>query len=121
MGYSNIALQIYYGCEEIESKIVLICVCYLSLIKTFQFLKMILEFSYIVTMLTRVIQEIQVFIMYFIIQVFIISMAFGVVCKIQGDEYRHVGTFWANLIWTFRVSLGDFNFDFGDDMQEGDV
>lgn len=58
--------------------------------------------------------------MYFLIQVLIVSMAFSVCYKNESAEYRHVGSFFANLLFTLRVSLGDFDFEFNENMTKAD-
>lgn len=110
-GFLNIYMQIVVGSFDLNSQLVMILECYLSLAKTFQFMKMVLAFSYIVTMILNVIVSLNNFIVYFLIQVVFFAMTFGVVASHDFGEYKHIGPFWGNCIYAMRLSLGNFNFD----------
>jgi hypothetical protein len=73
-------------------------------------MKIVLAFSYIVTMIINVIINLNNFILYFLIQVVFFGMIFGIVAVHDFNEYREVGPFWGNCIYAMRLSLGDFDF-----------
>ena len=110
MGYANIICQIYVGTWAIYSKVVLIIVVLLCLVKTFFFMRIVQKFSYIVTMITMVISDLQVFMLFFIILIVMFSMIFDVIAPNKSDEYRHIGKYMGNFFTTLRLSLGDFDF-----------
>ena len=109
-GFLNIYYQIMVGPDFLSSQLIIIFECYLSLAKTFQFMKMVLAFSSIVTMIINVFLSLNNFIIYFLVQVVSFAMTFGVVANHSFDEYRHVGPFWGNCIYAMRLSLGNFDF-----------
>jgi hypothetical protein len=109
-GFLNIYFQIYVGSFELESKLIIILECYLSLAKTFQFMKIVLAFSYVVTMIINVIINLNNFILYFLIQVVFFAMTFSVVASHDFNEYKEIGPFWGNIIYALRLSLGNFEF-----------
>lgn len=84
--------------------------CYLSLAKTFQFMKIVLSFSYIVTMIINVFISLGNFILYYLIQIVFFSMTFGVIARHDFNEYRHIGPFWGNMMFSMRLSFGNFEF-----------
>ena len=110
MGYANIMCQVMVGTWDIKSKVVLIVVVILCLIKTFFFMRIVQKFSYIVTMITMVISDLQVFMLFFIILIVMFSMIFDVIAPNKSDEYRHIGKYMGNFFTTLRLSLGDFDF-----------
>lgn len=110
-GYLNIYFQIKVGPDHLSAQLIMIFECLLSLVKMFQFMKMVLAFSSIVTMIINVFLTLNNFILYFLIQVVSFAMTFAVVAKFDFGEYRHIGPFWGNIIYSMRLSLG--NFDFG--------
>jgi len=78
--------------------------------KMFFFMRIIEQFSYIVTMITMVINDLQVFMLFFMILIIMFSMIFDVISKNEAPEYRHVGYYAGNVFTTLRLSLGDFDF-----------
>ena len=88
--------------------------------------------SQIVTMLQRVMYDLRIFIIFYMIVIFLFSLVFCVIGsgnkEIPGvfkdmvdgleidegypnSEYSFIGMFWGNIIYTLRASVGDFNFD----------
>ena len=80
-GFLNIYYQIKVGPDVLSSQLILIFECYLSLAKTFQFMKMVLAFSSIVTMIINVFLNLNNFVLYFLIQVVCFAMTFGIVAR----------------------------------------
>lgn len=110
LGYYNIYSQINVGTWELQSKIVMIFVTIVCLIKTFFFMRIVKSFSYIVTMIINVIIDLEVFMLFFIILIVMFSMIFDVIAPNPADEYKYVGLYWGNVLTTLRLSLGDFDF-----------
>jgi len=112
LGYYNIHIQ---GKNDytwsLEAKVVMIIVVVTCLVKTFLFMRIVKTFSYIVTMIISVIIELRIFIMFFIIIVLFFSLVFSVLSKRETGEYRYIGPFLSNFLYTLRLSLGDFDFE----------
>ena len=68
------------------------------------------SFSYIVTMMINVVKDLVVFLLFFSVLVFMFSLIFDVIAKNDAAEYHNVPAFVGNLLTTFRLSLGDFDF-----------
>lgn len=79
--------------------------------KTFFFLRIIMSYSYIVTMIVNVVKDLRVFILFFSILMVMFSAVFDVIAKAEADEYSKITPFFGNFFLTIRLSLGDFNFD----------
>jgi hypothetical protein len=118
LGYYNIYCQINIGTWELTSKITMIFVTIVCLIKTFFFMRIVKSFSYIVTMIINVIIDLKVFMLFFLILILMFSMIFDVIAPNPAAEYKYVGLYWGNVLTTLRLSLGDF--DFGVLEQEGE-
>ena len=110
LGYYNCFLQWQGGTWELQAKVCFIFVILIGLIKTFFFMRIIMSFSYIVTMIIRVIVDLKVFLLFFIILIVMFSAIFDVIAKNDADEYQHLGPFMGNVMTTLRLSLGDFDF-----------
>lgn len=110
LGYYNIYCQINVGTWELTSKIVMIFVTIVCLIKTFFFMRIVKSFSYIVTMIINVIMDLKVFMLFFLILIIMFSMIFDVIAPNPAKEYDYVGLYWGNVLTTLRLSLGDFDF-----------
>lgn len=88
--------------------------------------------SQIVTMLQKVMFDLRIFIIFYMIVVFLFSLIFCVLgignplivgefrdfvdALPEGEaypysEYSYIGMFWGNIIYVLRASVGDFNFD----------
>ena len=67
-----------------------------------------MEFSYIVTMIVNVMRDLRVFMLFFSILVLMLSIIFDVIGRNTSPEYTSVGYFWASILTTLRLSLGDF-------------
>jgi hypothetical protein len=116
----------------------MILIILLSIVKTFFFLRIFGSLSYIVTMLTNVIYDLRVFFIFYMSLIFLFSLIFGVLgignYKVPSDftefldelpddfesmrggdtpneQYKNIGPFVANILYTFRASLGDFDAD----------
>ena len=98
------------GTWELPSKITMIIVTVVCLLKTFFFMRIVKSFSYIVTMIISVVADLRVFMLFFFILILMFSMIFNVIAPNPADEYTHVGLFWGNVLTTLRLSLGDFDF-----------
>ena len=81
-----------------------------SLMKQFFYMRIMKAYSYIVTMMTNVIKDLVVFMVFFFILVFMFSMIFDVIAKNDAPEYLMISPFFANILTTLRLALGDFDF-----------
>jgi hypothetical protein len=109
-----------------------------SVLKTFFFLRISSELSFLVTMITQVAYDLRIFFCFYVMLIFLFSLIFGVLgignehidsdyteflnelpetweVDVGGDppneQYHMIGPFLGNLIYTFRTSLGDFDTD----------
>ena len=110
LGYTNIYFQAKTGTWELWSKITMIFVILICLMKTFFFMRIVMSFSYIVTMILNVVYDLQVFLLFFTVLIIMFSAVFDVIAKNEAKEYRHLGPFMGNVMTTLRLSLGDFDF-----------
>jgi hypothetical protein len=131
-GFINIAQQYQSNSNNFNNKLVQIIIILLAIIKTFFFLRVIQSMSKIVTMLQKVMYDLRIFIIFYMIVVFLFSLVFCVLgignSRTQGQfrdyvrslppgssypesEYMYIGMFWGNIIYVLRASVGDFNFD----------
>lgn len=79
--------------------------------KTFDFMKIVLQFSYVVTMIERVVKDLKSFLFFYTILIFQLSMILDVILMSNPDpNYESVGPFIGNVLATMRISLGDFDF-----------
>jgi hypothetical protein len=87
LGFYNVKCQWSYGTWELQSKIVMIIVILVCLMKTFFFMRIVMSFSYIVTMIINVVYDLQVFLLFFTILVIMFSAVFDVIAKNDAVEY----------------------------------
>lgn len=111
MGFVNIACQHYLDPTQAWAKLVIIIVIMTCLIKQFFFMRVIMSFSYIVTMITSVIRDLSVFLTFYFVLIVSFSMVFNIISINEQDEYKVVGSAIGNILMTMRLSLADFNFD----------
>jgi len=90
----------------------MILIILILLIKTFFFMRIISQFSYIVTMIISVVFDLKVFLLFFSILIVMFSMIFDVINRNEALEYRKMNHFTRNVLTTLRLSLGDFSPDF---------
>lgn len=88
----------------------MIITIFTCLIKTFFYMRVVKEFSFIVTMLVNVIKDLIVFMVFFSILVLMFSLVFDVVSVNHAKEYSHITPFLGNIFTTLRLALGDFDF-----------
>ena len=111
-GYMSIVFQIGdNGTWNIWSKIVMIVTILTTLIKTLFFMKIFTNFSYIVTMIIGVVIDLKIFLIFFAILITMFSMIFNVITRNEAQEYKKIGYLMGNFFATFRLALGDFDFD----------
>ena len=80
-GVWSIYCQDNLGTWDITSKIVLILLIAISLLKTIIYLKIFKSFSYIVTMIISVVFDLRYFVTFFVILITFFSMLFNVVAR----------------------------------------
>lgn len=111
LGFYNIYRQYHGHTLDVQTKIVFITLVFLVLLKTFFFLRIIMSFSYIVTMIVNVVADLRVFLTFFAILILMFSAVFDIIAKASEDEYKKINPFFGNLFLTLRLSLNDFSFD----------
>jgi len=110
-GFLNIYMQtMENGTWNIWSKIVMIIIIFTCLLKTFFFMKIFQSYSYIVTMITNVVIDLKVFLIFFFVLIVMFSMIFDVISRNEAAEYQKIGYWFGNFFTTLRLSLGDFDF-----------
>lgn len=117
LGYLNIYMQLYVGTWDLGSKVVMIATVFVTMFKTFEYLRVVSTFSYIVTMIRAVLYDLRVFIVFFVIVIISFSEVLDCFGRNTSEEYEKIGPAWANIFATLRLSLGDFDFSLID-MQE---
>ena len=75
----NLVLIQFYSPFAIQCKILMLIVIFTSIVKTFFFLRIFSNLSYIVTMLVGVIRDLRVMFMFFVILIFMYSNGFAVI------------------------------------------
>lgn len=123
------------------SQILMIIVTMLLLIKTFFFLRIFKSLSFLVTMVKQVIYDLKVFMLFFILLIFMFAIVMSILDiqqykysdnkgirdilllpSFSGQEYLKINRFIANMIFVYRISLGDYDFGAStvlDDLQNG--
>lgn len=126
---ANIVLQLYLGPFHIVSKILMCFIVLLLISKTFFFLRIFPVLTPIVVMITNVIYDLRIFLLFYLILIALFCQIFAVLGlgnqfqideKPEGfessvtqegpaKEYQAVGLHIGEFLWTFRLSLGDFS------------
>ena len=109
-GYLNIYMQVFVGTWSVYSKAVLITCVILTMFETFEYLRVVESFSYIVTMIRAVLYDLRVFCLFFFIVILSFSGVLDVFGRNDSEEYQDIGPVMANIFATLRLSLGDFDF-----------
>ena len=80
----------------------------LTITRTFRYMRLFKDYSPLVTMLEKVIRDLGPFLLFFIILVAILSMAFSILQLEENGHYEYVGGLVGGFIDTLKVSVGDF-------------
>ena len=111
VGYYNMYCQIWIGSSVFFCKLIFIIVIILSLMKTFYFMKIFMDFSYVVTMIYQVVFDLKSFLLFYFILVVFLSIILDIILMTSPDvNYQAVGPFTGNVLALMRISLGDFDF-----------
>ena len=127
---AQVILHTYRDPLNLECKITMNIVLFLGMGKTFFFLRIFDELSPIVTMLSRVMRDLRVFMLFFFILIIMFSLQLGVMglanLRIKGDfsdkfkeayfandsypgeEFKSLGLTLGNIFFVFRAAMGDF-------------
>ena len=111
----------------------MIMVVFMMLIKTFFFLRIFENLSYIVTMIMSVIYDLRIFLLFYSIITVLFSLIIGILGignfniesdfsrdndvdddEYFGQEYKQIGLFIGNIMQTLRISMGDYEFEGAD-------
>lgn len=125
----NLVLQNILYPEHIACKLLMIFIILFSVSRTFFYLKIFGALSPIVTMLTNVVYDLRIFMMFYVILVVLFSLLLGVLGvgnkDIEGGfnvmygnktindgypgyEYENIGVYLGNILDVIRISMGDF-------------
>lgn len=137
-GIANVVLQNLVAQQHFLNKLLMTIILLQQIYKTFFFLRIFDDLSYIVTMIQQVIFDLRVFGLFYSILLLLFAMIFAVIgvgnANIDGDfkdhieevdqrdavdqpenvpneEYENIGLFLGYIISTLRSSLGDFDFE----------
>ena len=110
VGYSNLFFQQLLDPSNLACKLMMIVVVFTSLMKQFFFMRTVMKFSYIVTMIVNVVADLKVFLLFFLILILHFSMILNVIAPNDADEYKLIGKSAGNIMATLRLALGDFDF-----------
>jgi len=61
-------------------------------------------------MITNVVIDLKVFLIFFFVLIVMFSMIFDVISRNEAAEYQKIGYWFGNFFTTLRLSLGDFDF-----------
>ena len=110
LGLWSVYCQLYRGTLELDSKLVMIALLLICLLKTFFYMRVVMSFSYIVTMIINVFIDLRVFLLFFTILIMMFSAVFDVISRNDASEYKYISPFAGNMLTTLRLALGDFDF-----------
>lgn len=137
-GITNVVLQNVIDQHHFLNKLLMTVILLQQIYKTFFFLRIFDDLSYIVTMIQTVIFDLRVFGLFYSILLLLFSMIFAVIGvgnsnidgefkayieeinerdeidqpeNIPNEEYENIGLFLGYIISTLRSSLGDFDFE----------
>lgn len=126
---ANVILQNVLEPFNLWCKFLMITIYLLALIKTFFFLRIFSQLSPIVNMLTNVVYDLRIFLLFYCILITLFSLLLGILgignkyieggfknaygdkSDYPGKEYENIGLFLGNWVTTLRMSMGDFGFD----------
>ena len=108
-------------------KLTMFVVVFLGMVKTFFYLRIFDDLSPIVTMIARVVRDLGVFMLFFVILIIMFSVLLDIlglsnrtvdgyfrdafekeITGYPGEEYKYIGLFWGNILLVFRAAMGDF-------------
>lgn len=110
LGLWSVYCQLYRGTLELDSKLVMIALLLICLLKTFFYMRVVMSFSYIVTMIINVFIDLRVFLLFFTVLIMMFSAVFDVISRNDASEYKYISPFAGNMLTTLRLALGDFDF-----------
>ena len=130
-GFTNIAVQRFTpDIMSVPTQLLMVIVIFMMLVKTFFFLRIFDEMSFLVKMIGQVMHDLKAFLIFYAIICFMFSMLFAVIDldnfefsenektraeKAQPQypamEYRYLGKFLGHFCTVIRISIGDFQFD----------
>lgn len=129
LGYSNIVVHQVQPPHWHSTKFLSIIVTFFLLIKTFFFLRIFGELSYLVTMMKQVVYDLKVFMIFYFILIWIAALILNIIelgnfsehrnvankkllkaTTYPGIEYKELPKFLRQVVGAIRISLGDFDF-----------
>lgn len=109
VGYLNIYLQFGPIKQTIERQIVMVACILMSLVKMFFFMRLFNQLTYIVNMITRVINDLKVFITFYMSFIFIGSLAFNLIGHSKQYKYSNVGSIAGTFLINLQLTVGNFD------------
>lgn len=110
---ANIITQASLGPYNTISRVLMIFIVLMLIVKTFFFLRIFPILTPIVVMITDVIYDLRIFLFFYFILILGFSQVFAVLGLGNGNtssyEYSSIGLHPGEFIWTFRSSMGDFS------------
>lgn len=129
LGYTNIIVHQVQPPYSHSTKFLSIIVTFFLLIKTFFFLRIFGELSYLVTMMKQVVYDLKVFMIFYFILIWIAALILNIIelgnfsehknvankkllkaTTYPGIEYKELPKFIRQVFGAIRISLGDFDF-----------
>jgi len=127
-GFANIVCQRFTtNILSIPAQFLMITVIFIMLLKTFFFLRIFEDLSFLVKMLSQVIYDLKSFMIFFIVICYMFSMLLAIIdldnfefseiestraSKAKGTypsmEYKYLGKFLGHFCTVIRLSIGDF-------------
>ena len=89
----------------------MIIVVLVAIMKTLFFMRIFTMLSPIVKRLLFVMIKIKNFMIFFCGLILFFSAIFNVISRNEQAEYKTIGYFFGGLLYAFRLSIGDFNFE----------
>lgn len=115
---------------SVPTQLLMITVIFIILIKTFFFLRIFDQLSFLVKMMAQVMYDLKAFMLFYLVICFMFCMLLGVVdldnfefsdkektrakkagVEYPDMEYRFIGKFMGHFNTVIRISVGDFNFE----------
>ena len=136
--FMSIGFQNILGPLNFWSRTVMIISVLMLLVKTFFFLRIFKSLSYLVTMLQTVIYDLRIFGLFYVILLVLFSLIIDVLGignfaitdstfsknnspdddGYFGEEYASIGMFLGNIFQIMRISMGDYDFDGANDLDD---
>lgn len=103
-------MQLLYGHDFFYTKLILVFVLLVALIKLFFFMRIFEKFAPLIKMLMRVVGDISVFLVLFFLVLIIQGLMLAIVITYTDPVYYSAGSFATNYLVLLRLALANFDF-----------